>query len=226
MSEHGFHAHGPHDHALEHEAHAEPQGMAGHLVVATAIIATVGALFSYVGGLKQVNAGLFKNEAAIKKTEAANQWAYYQAKNHRQNSAEIAIDLVPEARKDHYRGEAVRYKTEKVDIQRKAEGLEKEAARVERTQRQRDPRAPSLGPGHDRPAGGDRRRRDRPAHPQQAPAVGRLRAGLDRRPARRPGLDARLTTAVRHRAASSGQRMGLARRDRLAAQAAFALLLP
>ncbi|HEX7441940.1 MAG TPA: DUF4337 domain-containing protein [Caldimonas sp.] len=126
MSGHGFHAHGPHEHELEHQAQAEPHGMAGHLVVATAIIATVGAVFSYMGGLKQVNAGLFKNEAAIKKTDAANQWAYYQAKNNRQNIAEIALDLVPEARKDYYRGEAARYKAEKAEIQKKAEELEKE----------------------------------------------------------------------------------------------------
>jgi len=126
MSEHGFHAHGPHDHALEHEANAEPRGMAGRLAVATAIIATVGAIFSYMGGLKQVNAGLYKNEAAIKKTEAANQWAYYQAKNNRQNISEIAVDLAPDARKEYYKGEAARYRAEKAEIQKKAEELEKE----------------------------------------------------------------------------------------------------
>src|SRR5437763_14688165 len=126
MSGHGFHAHGPHDHALEHEASAEPHGMAGHLAVATAIIATIGAIFAYMGGLKQVNAGLYKNEAAIKKTEAANQWAYYQAKNNRQNIAEIAVDLAPDARKEYYRGEATRYKGEEADIKKKAEALETE----------------------------------------------------------------------------------------------------
>ena len=126
MSEGGFHAHGPHDHALEHEANAEPHGMAGRLAVATAIIATVGAIFSYMGGLKQVNAGLYKNEAAIKKTEAANQWAYYQAKNNRQNISEIAVDLAPDARKEYYKGEAARYRAEKAEIQKKAEELEKE----------------------------------------------------------------------------------------------------
>ena len=126
MSGHGFHVHGPHEHELEHQAQAEPQGLAGRLAVATAIIATVGAIFAYMAGLKQVNAGLFKNEAAIRKTEAANQWAYYQAKDDRQNIAEIAIDLAPEARKDHYRQEAARYKGEKGDIQKKAEELEKE----------------------------------------------------------------------------------------------------
>jgi hypothetical protein len=128
MSGHGFHAHGPHDHAVEHEAHAEPHGMAGRLAVATAIIATIGAIFAYMGGLKQVNAGLYKNEAAIKKTEAADQWAYYQAKNNRQNISEIAADLAPDpSRKEFYKQEAVRYRNEKGDIQKKAEELEKES---------------------------------------------------------------------------------------------------
>ena len=65
MSEGGFHVHGPHDHALEHESHAEPHGLAGRLAVATAVIATVGALFAYMGGLTQANAGLLKNDAAM-----------------------------------------------------------------------------------------------------------------------------------------------------------------
>ncbi len=127
MSDHGFHVHGPHDHELEHQAQAEPHGFAGRLAVATAVIATVGALFAYMGGLTQANAGLHKNDAAIAKTEAANHWAYYQAKNNRQNIAEIAVDLAPEARKDYYRGEAARYKGEKGDIQKKAEQLEKDS---------------------------------------------------------------------------------------------------
>lgn len=127
MSGHGFHAHGPHDHEVEHQSHAEPRGMAGRLAVATALIATVGAIFAYMGGLAQLNAGLYKNDAAIKKTEAANQWAFYQAKNNRQNVSELAVDLVPDARKEFYRGEAARYKSEKGDIQKKAQELEKES---------------------------------------------------------------------------------------------------
>lgn len=127
MSGKGFHVHGPHDHELEHRSHEEPHGMAGRLAVATAIIATIGAIFAYMGGLAQLNAGLFKNEAAIKKTEAANQWAFYQAKSNRQNVSEMAVDLVPDARKEYYRGEAARYKSEKAGIQKKAEALEKES---------------------------------------------------------------------------------------------------
>ncbi|CAN5255591.1 hypothetical protein BH11PSE9_BH11PSE9_37630 [soil metagenome] len=127
MSEGGFHVHGPHDHELEHAAQHEPKGMAGQLAVATAVIATVGALFAYMGGATQANAGLYKNDAAIKKTEAANQWAFYQAKSNKQNLAEIAIDLAPEPRKAFYAEEAKRYKAEKNDIMVEAKKLEDES---------------------------------------------------------------------------------------------------
>ena len=125
MSGKGFHVHGPHEHEVEHQAHAEPQGMAGHLAVATAIIATVGALFAYMGGLKQVNASLYKNEAAIKKTEAADQWALYQAKGNKQNLAELGSTLATGEAVERYRSEAKRYSEEKKEIQVKAEALEK-----------------------------------------------------------------------------------------------------
>jgi serine phosphatase RsbU (regulator of sigma subunit) len=127
MSDHGFHVHGPHDHALEHAAHGEPDSFSGRLAVITAILATVGAIFSYLGGATQSNAGLLKNDAAIRKTEAANQWAYYQSKSNKQNLSELAVEIVPEARKPVYQDEAKRYKAEKAEIQAKAERLEAEA---------------------------------------------------------------------------------------------------
>ena len=124
MSSDGFHVHGPHEHELEHAAEHEPNGMAGKLAVATAIIATVGALFSYMGGLTQANAGLYKNDAAITKTEAANQWAFYQAKSNKQNLAELAMEIVPEARRAFYTDEIKRYKSEKIEIMAAAKKLE------------------------------------------------------------------------------------------------------
>ncbi|MBK7051422.1 MAG: DUF4337 family protein [Rhodoferax sp.] len=45
----------------------------------TAIIATVGAVFGYMGGATQANAGLYKNNAAIKRL-TSNQWNYFQSK--------------------------------------------------------------------------------------------------------------------------------------------------
>ena len=127
MSGAGFHVHGPHDHALEHGSHAEPEGFAGRLAVATAVIATIGALFAYMGGATQSNAGLYKNEAAIKKTEASNQWSYYQAKSGKQNLSELAVELAPEARRPFYADEVKRYKAEKETIRQQAEQLDRDA---------------------------------------------------------------------------------------------------
>ena len=86
------------------------------IAVATAILATIGALFSYMGGATQSNAGLFKNNAAIKKTEASNQWNYYQAKSSKQNLAELALALVAEDKKPIYKDDIERYKKEKSEI--------------------------------------------------------------------------------------------------------------
>jgi Na+/glutamate symporter len=124
MSEGGFHVHGPHDHELEHAAQHDPQGMAGQLAVVTAVLATVGAIFAYMGGATQANSGLYKNEAAIKKTEAANQWSYYQSKSGKQNLSELALELAPEPRKAFYTEEIKRYKAEKAEIKTEAEKLE------------------------------------------------------------------------------------------------------
>ncbi len=128
MSGHGFHVHGPHDHELEHAVHhADKDSFAGTIAVMTAILATIGALFSYMGGATQANAGLYKNNAAIKKTEASNQWNYYQAKSSKQNLSELALALVGDDRKATYEKEVERYKGEKAEIKLAAEKLEAEA---------------------------------------------------------------------------------------------------
>jgi Domain of unknown function (DUF4337) len=129
----GFHVHGPHDHAIEHAAQgghgahaADDDNFSGRIAMITAILATVGALFAYQGGATQANAMLFKNNAAIKKTEASNQWNYYQAKSGKQNLAELSVEIAP-AKKAFYEDEIKRYKSEKKEIQIKAESLEKES---------------------------------------------------------------------------------------------------
>jgi hypothetical protein len=132
MSEGGFHVHGPHDHELEHAAQHEPKGMAGQLAVVTAILATVGAMFSYMGGATQADAGLLKNDAAIRKTEASNQWNYYQAKSGKQNLAELALELAPEPRKTFYQDEIKRYQGEKAGIKKEAERLDAESAEFDK----------------------------------------------------------------------------------------------
>ena len=132
MSGHGFHVHGPHDHELEHAArhgsgHGERDPFANTIAVVTALLATIGAFFSYMGGDTQAHAGLYKNNAAIRKTEASNQWNYYQAKSSKQNLAELAAVLVAEDKRRAYLDEVERYKKEKAEIKIAADKLEAEA---------------------------------------------------------------------------------------------------
>ena len=135
MSGGHFHVHGPHDHELEHATQHAAEGhhgvgggsMTNQIAMFTAIIATVGAIFSYMGGATQAHAGLYKNNAAIKKTEASNQWNYYQAKSSKQNLSELALVLVADDRKPVYQKEIERYKGEKAEIKLAADKLEQEA---------------------------------------------------------------------------------------------------
>jgi hypothetical protein len=133
MSGAGFHVHGPHDHELEHAtqhaaAHGDSGSMINQIALFTAVIATVGAIFSYMGGATQANAGLYKNNAAIKKTEASNQWNYFQAKSTKQSLAEVSRDLAPVAAdKEKYQAKIDRYEKEKKEIQGNAEKIEAEA---------------------------------------------------------------------------------------------------
>ena len=134
MSGHGFHVHGPHDHELEHAqqgghggGHGEQGGMINQIALFTAVIATVGAIFGYMGGATQANAGLYKNNAAIKKTEASNQWNYFQSKSTKQSLAELARDLAPEDKKAGYQAKVDRYEKEKGEIKAVADKLEAEA---------------------------------------------------------------------------------------------------
>jgi len=122
MSGQGFHVHGPHDHAVEHAAHGN-DGFSNNIAVMTAILATVGAAFGYLGGATQNEAALYKNNAAIDKTQAANSWNYYQAKSSKQNLAELVMTL-PGVEPKRYEAEIARYKSEKQDIKKEAEKWE------------------------------------------------------------------------------------------------------
>ena len=139
MSEGGFHVHGPHEHEMEHAIeHAGDQAQAGHgnmvnqIAVVTAIIATVGAIFSYMGGATQANAGLLKNDAAIRKTEASNQWNYFQAKSTKQSLAEVSRDLAPADRQAFYQAKIDRYEKEKNEIKTEAERIEAAAKEADK----------------------------------------------------------------------------------------------
>jgi hypothetical protein len=135
MSGDGFHVHGPHDHELEHAAQHAAEGHHGlgggsltnQIAMFTAVIATVGAIFSYMGGLTQANAMLYKNNAQIDTTKASDQWNFYQSKSSKQNLSELALVIVGDDRKEFYKKEVDRYKAEKAEVMLAARKLEEDA---------------------------------------------------------------------------------------------------
>jgi uncharacterized protein with WD repeat len=121
------------EHATQHAAtHGSESGMINQIALFTAVIATVGAIFSYMGGATQANAGLLKNEAAIKKTEASNQWNFFQAKSTKQALAEASRDLSPADKQAFYQGKIDRYEKEKNDIKTAAEKIEAHAVEADK----------------------------------------------------------------------------------------------
>lgn len=134
MSHGHFHVHGPDQHELEHQA-AHGDDLAVRVSIMTAILATFGAVFSYVGSSQLTTAADCKNDAILAKNEAiqlrtlaANQWSYYQSKSTKQNLSELAEALTTEpGAKARHAAEIARYKTEKAEIKVVAEGLERRA---------------------------------------------------------------------------------------------------
>jgi hypothetical protein len=126
-----FEVRGAHEDRMDEAAEREPRGMAGQLAVMTAILATVGAMFSYMAGATQAEAALLKNDAAIKKTEASNQWNYYQAKSGKQNLSELGLRLAPAQDKAYFEADVKRYQIEKADIKLEAERLEKQSTALD-----------------------------------------------------------------------------------------------
>ena len=128
MSEEDFEVRAPHEDVIDHASEqGDKDPFVGRIAVTTAILATIGALFSYQGGATQANATLYKSDAAIKKTEAANQWNYYQSKSSKQNLAELAAVLVPPDQRDRFKADIERYAKEKASIEKDAQKFEAES---------------------------------------------------------------------------------------------------
>src|SRR3954452_21957673 len=125
MAEEEFEVRGHEHHAVEHSAYSGDM-LAAKIAVIIAILSTAGAIFSYQAGSTQNDAMMYKNEAVLKRTEASDQWAFYQAKSNKQHLADLAAVLAPAEKKAEFEAEIERYKTEKKDIQAKAQALEAE----------------------------------------------------------------------------------------------------
>lgn len=129
MAEESFEVPSPHEHAVEEAS--ERDGFAQRIALTTAILATIGALFSYQSGAAQNEAMFLKNESIQKQAEASDQWAFYQSKSTKEhldsvgmmltNDPKVLMALAKEGDREH---------AEKEAIKKKAEALEAEAHKL------------------------------------------------------------------------------------------------
>ncbi|WP_029922176.1 DUF4337 domain-containing protein [Nevskia soli] len=114
-----------HEHHIEHEAQ-HGVALSQQVAIFTAILATLGAVVSYLGGHTQNNALIYKNEAVLSRTMASDQWAYYQAKGIKQEIAESeAQSTTDPARIAALKADIKRYGEEKEQSKQQAEKFEK-----------------------------------------------------------------------------------------------------
>ena len=122
---HELHTHPPHEEAVHAAAHAGGHSLAQWVAIFTAIIAALGAMVSYEGTNLMTEVLLYKNEAVLEKARATDQWNYYQAVSTKAHLMTLALALVPPERAQHYRQKLAKYETQKTQIRKEAERLER-----------------------------------------------------------------------------------------------------
>lgn len=122
-----FEVPGTHEEHIEHQAH-HGVALSQQVAIFTAILATLGAIVSYLGGHTQNEALYYKNEAVYYRSLAADQWAYYQAKGIKEEIAgnELANATDPK-RIAALQADLKRYGEEKADSQQKGKDFEQQS---------------------------------------------------------------------------------------------------
>jgi hypothetical protein len=115
----------------EHAEHARENPSLAPVSLTMAILAVAVAVVSLLGHRAHT-------EEVLLQARAADQWAYYQAKNIRQHTDKLAADFAAvlstqdaaalSKLREKYSAEADRYQDEQKEIQSEAQGLEKEVA--------------------------------------------------------------------------------------------------
>ncbi len=117
----------PHEHHVEHQAE-HGVALSQQIAIFTAILATLGAIVSYLGGHTQNEALYYKNDAVLNRSLAADQWAYYQAKGIKEQMAESQAETATDpSRVTYFKDKAQKYAADKDDIKKKAEAFDQKA---------------------------------------------------------------------------------------------------
>ena len=112
---------GVHEEVVEHHAeHREP--LAQQIALFSAVLATIGAVVSLLGGHTQNDALYYKNEAVLLKARASDAWSYYQAEEIKRHLLEATAPL---SHDDKAPGRIATYAARAHGLQAEAQTLDK-----------------------------------------------------------------------------------------------------
>lgn len=134
VPEEDFEIRGAHEEVVEERAHHEP--LSQKIALFSAVLATLGAIVSFLGGHTQNDALYYKNEAVLMKARASDAWSYYQAEDIKRHLAETVAAIAPaggghgasDAKKYAARVRALRATAE--DFDRKSQEADAESRRA------------------------------------------------------------------------------------------------
>ena len=117
---------------LSEERAAKGEAFDQRIALFTAVLATLAAVTSFLGGHTQNEALLHKNEAVLIKAQASDAWGYYQAEDLKRHIAQMEVDLAPPgvdvARMATQRADIARYKARGAALKREATALDARSA--------------------------------------------------------------------------------------------------
>ena len=117
---------------LSEERAAKGEAFDQRIALFTAVLATLAAVTSFLGGHTQNEALLHKNEAVLIKAQASDAWGYYQAEDLKRHIAQMEVDLAPPgvdaARMAKQRADIARYKARGAALKREATALDARSA--------------------------------------------------------------------------------------------------
>ncbi len=126
-----FEVRGLHEQLSEERA-AKGEAFDQRIALFTAILATLAAVTSFLGGHTQNEALLHKNEAVLIKAQASDAWGYYQAEDLKRHIAQMEVDLAPPGfgatQMATHRADIARYKARGAGLKREAEMLDRRSA--------------------------------------------------------------------------------------------------
>jgi hypothetical protein len=121
---------GLHEEMVEERARADR--LAQRVALLTAILSSIGAVFSYQSSSTSVEAEVLKSSSIARLTQATDQWAYYQAKSTREFISRSAARQTGDAQqRREFLADAERYAREKEEVRKEAEKLQAEAQRLD-----------------------------------------------------------------------------------------------